>query len=73
MSSPTIAEVLDARTPELMAIAGVQGTGIGEQDGKPCIIVFVRTKDARLEREIPARLDGYPVRIDEVGDVRPLK
>jgi hypothetical protein len=73
MSSPTIAEVLDAHTPALMAISGVQGTGIGEQDGKPCIIVFVRKRDARLKREIPARLDGYAVRIDEVGEVRPVK
>src|SRR5512139_2872848 len=69
MSSPPITEVLDAHTPALMAIPGVVGTAIGEQEGKPCIIVLVRKKHARLERDIPDRLDGYPVRIDEVGEV----
>ena len=60
-------------TATLMAIPGVVGTASGEQAGKPCILVFVSRKSTGLLRKIPARLDGYPVRVDEIGDIRPLK
>ena len=73
MSAPTITDVLNAQTPALMAIPGVVGTGLGEEKGAPCIIIFVRKKDARLKRELPKQLGGYPVRVDEVGEIRPLR
>jgi hypothetical protein len=69
----SINDVLEAHTPELMKIPGVVGTGIGEEKGVPCILVFVRRKDDRLRRQVPAEIDGYRIRIDEVGEVRPVE
>ena len=69
----SITDVLEAHTAELMAIPGVVGTGIGEENGEPCILVLVSKKDERLRRQIPTRLDGFPVRIDETGEVRPVE
>jgi hypothetical protein len=68
-----IEDVLARHTEALMAIPGVVGTGQGLQDDRPCILVFVKEKTADLERAIPSRLEGYPVRIEEVGEVRPLR
>jgi hypothetical protein len=68
----SITDVLEAHTAELMAIPGVVGTGIGEEDGEPCILVLVAKKDERLRRQIPTRLGGFRVRIDETGEVRPV-
>jgi hypothetical protein len=73
MTSQTIEEVLAARTPELMAITGVVGTGIGADAGRPCILVFVTKREPQLEREIPDSIEGFPVRIEEIGTVRPLE
>lgn len=73
MTSSDIADVLARHTPELMAIPGVVGTGQGLQDDRPCIIVFVEEKTDELVREIPTTLEGWPVRVDEVGEIRPLK
>jgi hypothetical protein len=56
-----------------MSIAGVVGTAEGRQDGRPCIIVFVKEKTTEIERAIPKQLEGYPVRIDAVGEVGPLR
>lgn len=69
---PTITQVQERNTPALMGISGVVGTGVGEQAGRPCIIVFVKAKDESLEARIPAVLEGYPVRIEEVGEIRPI-
>jgi hypothetical protein len=72
MTSRTIEQVLAAHTPELMAIAGVVGTGIGAEGDRPCLIVFVAKREPRLAREIPAAIEGFPVKIEEVGTVRAL-
>jgi hypothetical protein len=68
-----INDVLQAHTSSLMAIPGVVGTGVGELKGKPCILVFVRKLDATLKRELPKELEGHPVEIEEVGEVRPVR
>ncbi len=73
MTSPSIETVLAAHTPKLMSIPGVVGTAQGEEQGAPCILVFVVKKDERIRREIPSSLEGYPVRIDEVGEIRPIR
>ena len=73
MTSRTIEEVLAAHTPDLMAIAGVAGTGIGADGDRPCILVFVNKREPQLEREIPEDIEGFPVRIEEVGTVRPFE
>ncbi len=73
MTTAPIEIVLERHTPHLMSIPGVQGTAQGEQDGKPIILVFVNKIDDRIRREVPKTLEGYSVRIDEVGEVRPIR
>ena len=64
---------MEAHTPNLMSIPGVVGTAQGEENGAPIILVFVKTKDDRIRREVPPTIEGYPVRVDEVGEVRPIR
>ena len=73
MIGRTITEVINEHTPKLMAVSGVVGTALGLENGTPCIVVFVRKKDARLERELPRQIEGFPVRVDEVGDIGPMR
>ena len=73
MTSRSIETVLEAYTPKLMSIPGVVGTAQGEQDGAPVILVFVKKKDDRIRREVPPTIEGFPVRVDEVGEVRPIR
>lgn len=68
----TIKDVLQEHTDALMSIEGVVGTGIGECDGKPCIKVFVVKKIPDLEEQIPTTLEGYPVSIQETGEIKAL-
>jgi len=69
VKNPPIQEVLARQTPSLMSIKGVTGTGEGEADGKPVIVVYT----SHIAREdliaIPATIEGYKVEVREVGDV----
>ena len=73
MSAKTIEEVLKEHTDEWMSIPGVVGMGIGELKEKPCIKVFVVKKTEELNEKIPSQVDGYPVIIEETGEIRALK
>ncbi|HEX2865931.1 MAG TPA: hypothetical protein VHO03_02760 [Ignavibacteriales bacterium] len=69
----SIEEVLNAHTEELMAIPDVNGVYIGElEDGRECITVLVSKKTELHKKKIPKKLEGYPVIIEETGEVRPL-
>jgi hypothetical protein len=70
--SKTIEEVLDAHTDELMAVPGVVGTAVGECAGRPCIKVLVTKKTGALEKRIPSALEGFPVELEETGEIRAL-
>ena len=72
ISVKTIEEVLKEHTEELMSISGVVGIGQGLCDNKPCIKVFVIAETPELEQEIPSSLEGYPVIIEETGEIRAL-
>ncbi len=72
MSARKIEEVLKDHTDRLMSIPGVVGTGQGLCDDKPCIKVFVIKKTPDLEEKIPRKLEGYQVKIEETGVIRPL-
>ena len=69
----TIEEVLATHTDSLMSLPGVVGTAIGLCDGVACIRVFVSDSSAASRRMIPNRIDGYLVRVDVTGPVRPLE
>jgi hypothetical protein len=72
MTSRTIEDVLATHTDSLMALPSVVGTAIGLCDGVPCIRVLVSDSSAASRRQIPDRLDGYPVRVDVTGSLRAL-
>lgn len=69
----SIEEVMNAHTDELMAIPDVNGVYIGElEDGRECITVLVSKKTELHKRKIPQKIEGYPVVIEETGEIRPL-
>lgn len=68
----SIEQVLEERTPALMAVSGVVGTGIGECDGTPCIKVFVETTTVAVGEEVPAEIEGYVVVVEETGPITAL-
>lgn len=67
-----IEAVLKQHTDRLMSVNGVVGTAIGECEGKPCIKVFVAKKSPELVKKIPPTLEGFPVAIEETGEIRRL-
>ena len=71
VTSKTIEAVLAAHTDSLMALPGVVGTAIGMCDGAPCIRVFIADASAPGRRRIPAQLEGYPVKVEVTGPIRP--
>jgi len=72
MPAKAIEEVLKEHTKELMSIPGVVGMGQGLCDDKPCIKVFVVKETPGVDQKIPRILEGYPVVIEETGEIRPL-
>ena len=51
-------------------VPDVIGTAIGEQEGKPCIVIMVDRKSRELVEKIPEELEGYAVVIKETGEIR---
>ncbi len=72
MTAKTIEEVLKEHTEELINIPGVVGTAQGLCNDKPCIKVYVIDKTPELEQKIPDKLEGYPLMIEETGEIRAL-
>lgn len=70
MVAKAIEEVLKERARELMSIPGVVGAGQGLCEGKPFIKVFVIKKTPDLDQKIPKTLEGYPVVIEETGEIK---
>ena len=67
--------VLADHDKELIAIPNVVGVYIGVlDDGKtPCFKVMLAKKSDETERAIPKMLEGYPVKIEVTGEIRPLQ
>jgi len=72
MTARPVSQVLKSHTAELMAIPGVVGTGEGASGGAPAILVLVSRRTPEIDSRVPKRLEGYPVQIRVVGDVRKL-
>jgi len=73
VTSKTIEAVLAAHTDSLMALPGVVGTAIGLCDGAPCIRVFLADSGAAARRRIPEELEGYRVKVEVTGPIRPRR
>jgi hypothetical protein len=66
--------VMDAHVRDLMAIPDVTGVAVGAlDDGTPCILVLVARKTEEIERRVPRKLEGHPVRILVSGEIKPMK
>jgi hypothetical protein len=71
VTTSSITDVLSRHTPKLMSIPGVVGTAQGEEDGRPCIVVYVKEETDSLVIAIPSSLEGFSVRIQAVGEITP--
>ncbi len=72
MADKAIETVLQEHTKQLLALPGVVGTAIGRCDGKPCIKVLVVKQTAEVRSRIPLTLEGFPVVLEETGEIRAL-
>ncbi len=64
-----IEQVLARHEQELMRIPGVNGVGIGERQGNPVLLVMLDRSASQLPVTIPRQLEGFPVEIEEIGEV----
>jgi hypothetical protein len=72
MAGKTIQQIQQEHTDEWMALPGVVGTGIGQDKGKPCILVFTASNTAQVKQKIPSTVEGFPVVVRYIGEVRAL-
>ncbi len=72
MATKTIEEVLKENADKWMSFPAVVGTAIGEFKGKPCIKILVVKKTEELTQKIPSTLEGFPVVIQQAGEIRAL-
>jgi hypothetical protein len=62
--------VLRDVTDRVMSLPGVIGTAEGRCEGRPCITIFVARKTVEVLRQIPREVGGYPIVIEETGELR---
>lgn len=73
MQKKPIEQVIKESKGILLAIPGVQGYYQGQmEDGSDCIVVMVDSLTKENKKEIPDSLEGYPVKIEEGGRIKPL-
>jgi hypothetical protein len=73
-SMKTIDEVIKIYSDSLMTIPGVVGLYHGLDDsGRTCLKVMVVQKKPELEQRIPEWIEGYPVVIEETGEIKPME
>jgi len=72
MHAKTIEQVKQEHTDAWMAIPGVVGTGIGQCQGKACILILTASNTEQIRKQIPATVEGYPVVVQYVGEIRAL-
>jgi hypothetical protein len=77
-SSPSpkrdINAVLAAHDKELLALPDVVGVYVGTlEDGRTlCLKVMLARKNPETERKIPGSIEGYPLRVEVSGTIRPM-
>jgi hypothetical protein len=59
-------------TDSLMTIPGVEGIGIGKSGQEDCFIIYISRITKENRKKIPAKLDGYPVKIEKTGKFKPM-
>ena len=68
-----ITTAMRSHEERILRLANVTGIGIGEENGRPVIKVFVSRKlpegELAQEQIVPKALDGYPTDVEEIGVV----
>jgi hypothetical protein len=73
MQYADVMRAMNAHAQRLMAVPGVVGVAVGALgDGRPCIRVYVVKRTREHGERIPAEIEGYPVDIEESGEIRPM-
>jgi len=73
MPQRDINAVKEAHVNELMAIPKVVGVAVGAlDDGTPCILVLVVEETDEIDRRVPKKLEGHPVRVFVSGEIKPM-
>ncbi len=73
MQRKPIDQVLKNNQEMLLAIPGVQGFYQGELDnGNECIVIMVDSLTEENKQAFPDSLEGYPVKVEETGRIKPL-
>lgn len=72
MRGRTVDQVQEKYQDRWMRIPGVVGVAIGGTSERPLIKVLVTKKTRALEQKIPQEAEGYPVVIEETGEIRAL-
>ena len=70
----SIDDVIKVYADSMLAIPGVVGLYHGlDESGKSCLKVMVVKKTPELEKKIPKQIEGFPVEIDETGEIKPMQ
>jgi hypothetical protein len=70
MPAPDIREVIKGHADRIMSIDGVVGIARGmSKDNQNCILILVIKDTPELRKRIPGQLEGYPVLIEETGEI----
>jgi len=68
--SSSIKDVKTRHVAQLLKMPGVVSVGIGrDENGKPAIIIGLEGPDPETESRLPAKLEGYPLRVQTVGKI----
>lgn len=62
-----------AHEKELLSLPAVVGVGVTSVPEGPALAVYLSEDDAATRQHLPQRLDGVPVEVFVVGELRPLK
>jgi hypothetical protein len=69
--SPSIKDVKTKYEAQLLQMPGVVSVGIGrDENGKPAVIIGLESPNPETESKLPTKLEGYPVRIQTVGQIK---
>jgi len=68
----SIEEVLEQHTGDWMMIPGVVGTAVGQEDGKPCILILTASNTEQISQKIPSAIEGCPLVVRYVGEIRAM-
>jgi len=69
--SPSIKDVKAKYEAQLLQLPGVVSVGIGrDENGQAAIIIGLESPNPETESKLPTNLEGYPVKVRIVGEIR---